>query len=80
MGSRARCILSAAVWLACCDQDMGTGIPGGETPGEVPWSDAPLTEFVSKDAPGKKPCTAQICSHPGSVAALVRPRSISMHQ
>ena len=34
-------------------------MPGGETPGEVPWSDAPLMELVSKDAPGRKPCTAQ---------------------
>lgn len=44
--------------LACCDQDMGTSMPGGDTPGEVPWSDAPPMELVSKDAPGRKPCTA----------------------
>ena len=62
--SRARCILSAAAWLACCDQDMGTCMPGGDTPGDVPCSDAPLMELVSKDAPGRKPCTAQAYLHP----------------
>ena len=78
--SRARCILSAAAWLAGCDQDMGTGIPGGDTPGEVPWSDAPLKEFVSKEAPGRKPCTAQMHPHLDSLVASVRPGSIVMRQ